>query len=416
MVTRLLVGSSGGERAPAEKRGATTDRWFEPLHVQEPAAARERVAAQVAAGADIVVAPTWRSHRRALMAVGESRRSLEWTIAAVDVAREGVDAGLEQRAAAQVVTDESEPAPAPLDRDPPLVAGVVPILDEEPEPGSGRLLPREPAAARDYDEAAGHLADAAVDLILVETRADDRGAQVAVEAAARTGIPTWVAAIGAAAEGELATCAETAIDGGAAGLLFADGSADVAPRLAEGVAVGAWGGVVGEAGERSPDGLEAATGRWLEVGASVVGLLRGARPDRVAVIRATLDERIRAEMDAVRVRTARWDSVVADAAVMAPGGAGLWVSPALADVRSLPSGFAWSAAVPADIRRLPAAHFRLIVAAPEAEVTLPELAAALEPGGILVRTLEVGASAGDLRPVLIDDRAAPPLAILRRVL
>jgi hypothetical protein len=49
-------------------------------------------------------------------------------------------------------------------------------------------------------------------------------------------------------------------------------------------------------------------------------------------------------------------------------------------------------------------------------VTLSELAAALEPGGILVRAIEDGADAGveRLRPVIIDDRSDPPLAILRR--
>ena len=193
----LIAGSSGGERAPVERSSATAERWFEPLHVQDPVAARERIAGQVAAGADVVLAPTWRTHRRALMDVGESRRAREWTEAAVRVAREGVDAGLERRdgvvedasaepgrddasadrgpddASADPQPDDGAP-PIPLVREPPRVAGVLPLLDDEPEPGTGRLLPREPAAARDYDEAAGHLADADVELILVETRPGDR--------------------------------------------------------------------------------------------------------------------------------------------------------------------------------------------------------------------------------------------------
>ena len=121
------------------------------------------------------------------------------------------------------------------------MGGVVPILDDEPEPGTGRLLAREPAAARDYDEAAGHLADGDVDLILVETRVGDRGSRVAVEAAARSGIATWVAAVGGDPEGPdgpvtesaLATWVETSIDAGAVGLLFPDGSAALAARVAE---------------------------------------------------------------------------------------------------------------------------------------------------------------------------------------
>src|SRR5688572_18831220 len=196
----LLAGSSARERAPVEKRGATADRWFEPLHVQDPAAARERIAAQIAAGADIVLAPTWQTHRRALMAVGESRRAVAWTQAAVEVAREGVDAGLERRAQDALPEEEIENPPPAIVRPAPLVGGVIPILDDQPEPGSGRLLPREPAAARDYDEAAGHLADGDVDLIVVETRVGDRGSRIAVETAARTGIPAWVAAIGGGSE------------------------------------------------------------------------------------------------------------------------------------------------------------------------------------------------------------------------
>ncbi len=57
------------------------------------AAARERIAAQVAAGADVVVAPTWLTHRRALLPLGETRRAAAWTADAVRVAREAVEIG-----------------------------------------------------------------------------------------------------------------------------------------------------------------------------------------------------------------------------------------------------------------------------------------------------------------------------------
>ena len=60
------------------------------------AAARERLAAQLTAGADVVVAPTWLTHRRALLPVGETRQARAWTAAAVRVAREAIEIGLER--------------------------------------------------------------------------------------------------------------------------------------------------------------------------------------------------------------------------------------------------------------------------------------------------------------------------------
>ena len=280
-----------------------------------------------------MLAPTWRTHRRALMDVGESRRAVAWTQAAVEVAREGVDVGLERRAQDALPDEEVENPPPAIVRAAPIVGGVTPILDDEPEPGTGRLLAREPAAARDYDEAAGHLADGDVDLILVETRVGDRGSRVAVEAAARSGIPTWVAAIGGDPEGPdgpvtesaLATWVETSIDAGAMGLLFPDGSAALAARMAEAMAVPTWGGLVGEVGDRAAESLDAGASTWLEAEARVVGLLRGARPERVAAIRATIDRRIQAELEREAAASQRWDAAVRRGASMAPGGAALWL-------------------------------------------------------------------------------------------
>jgi S-methylmethionine-dependent homocysteine/selenocysteine methylase len=453
----LIAGSSGGERAPVERSSATADRWFEPLHVQDPVAARERIAGQVAAGADIVLAPTWRTHRRALMDVGESRRAWEWTDAAVRIAREGVDAGLERRD--EVVEDASvdpgpgaesadpEPddasadpgpddasvdperddgaPPIPLVREPPRVAGVLPLLDDEPEPGTGRLLPREPAAARDYEVAAGHLADADVDLILVETRLGDRGARIAVEAAARTGLPTWVAATGpipegAGVEGVLAAWAEAAIDAGATGLLLADGSPELAARLAEGVEASTWGGLLGEVGDRSPERLATDASTWLEVGAVAVALLRGARPDRVGAIRATIDRMIRRELAQTRAGRKRWDAIVARGAAMAPGGTALWVDSAGADTSALPTGFTWTVASAEAVLQLPKERFGLTIARAIGRSELLALGAALQHGGILVAELmgdiATATDAGeDTQLVSLDVDGAPLLAIFRRV-
>ena len=143
--TRLWIFTSR-----AVKRAATSDRWFEPLHVQDPVAARDRIAAQIAAGADVVLAPTWRTHRRALMEVGESRRAPAWTLAAVDVAREGVDAGLERRAqdgSPDAPDREGTDAPPPaIDRPAPLVAAMPRPVPTCGRPAPAPPLPRTPPA------------------------------------------------------------------------------------------------------------------------------------------------------------------------------------------------------------------------------------------------------------------------------
>jgi S-methylmethionine-dependent homocysteine/selenocysteine methylase len=199
----VVAGAAADERLPA-RPDPNDVRWFEPPHVRDPAAARERVAAQVAAGATAVVAPAWRTHRRALLPVGETRRARDWTAAAVRVAREGVEAGLERLASpgATGAPDGGPPWPggqtsrdrADADARVPLVLGPLPPLGEEPDTGSGRLAPPELAAPRDYRDQAGLLADAVVDAILVEGQHSLREARMAVEAATDTGLPTWAVA------------------------------------------------------------------------------------------------------------------------------------------------------------------------------------------------------------------------------
>ena len=150
---RLLAGAPWRDRLRAP-RPTDAARWFEPIHVREPARA-EALAAQVEAGADVVTAPAWLTHRRALMEIGESRRAAEWTRAAVQLAREAVEEGLSRRG--DVASGNTV-----------LVAGPLPDLDARPETGSGRLAERGAAADRDREAQAGILAEAGVDLIVVE--------------------------------------------------------------------------------------------------------------------------------------------------------------------------------------------------------------------------------------------------------
>src|SRR5690606_33957881 len=92
---RILAGAPAPDRRSFPRPGSVA-RWFEPFHVRQPDVARGEIASQVATGADVVLAPTWLTHRRALEAVGESRRAQAWTTAAVRLAREAVETGMER--------------------------------------------------------------------------------------------------------------------------------------------------------------------------------------------------------------------------------------------------------------------------------------------------------------------------------
>ena len=183
----LLAGSVGPERVPARPSSDDAD-WYLPLHLRDESAARARLAGQISAGADVIVAPTWLTHRRALLPLGETRRVGAWSNAAVRLAREAIEVGLERREEALADTPEDDPG---LGRPQPLVAATLPALDDEPEAATGRLLPREAATERDYRDQAGALADAEPDLLLVEGQRDEEAARVALAEAVQTGLPVW---------------------------------------------------------------------------------------------------------------------------------------------------------------------------------------------------------------------------------
>ncbi|MFO7533069.1 MAG: homocysteine S-methyltransferase family protein [Candidatus Limnocylindrales bacterium] len=420
MTTRclLLAGSWGPERLPARPARDDAD-WVLPLHVRDEAAARERIAAQVAAGADVVVAPTWLTHRRALLPLAETRRAADWTTAAVRVARDAVEVGLERR---EALLADAPPDDVRQGRPDTRVAAVLPVLHDQPDAGSGRLPPHESASLRDYRDQAGLLADAAPDLLLVEAAADGAEARTAGQEACATGLPVWAAhaapmgddaAIDAA---YVETWLEWGRDVGLERLLL--------PTLrvaayARGGGL-AWGGLLACA----PDALgvsdaaaaagSGANGRksaadWLAAGASALACLDGASAVALEPLRAAIDEVERVAIEASRAVERRWHAHVARAARMALGGPALWLGERAA--APLPEGFAWLHVDATEAHHLPTDRFRLIVARRPFEGA----AVLLERGGVLAsgEPLAGGPESG-LRTVLIDDASAPPLAIYRR--
>ncbi len=420
MPLRLLAGSVGPERIPV-RPDASLPRWHEALHVRDPRAARERLAAQLTAGADVIVAPTWLSHRRALLPVGETRQARAWTAAAVRLAREAVEIGLERRAAAD--------APGATDDDPvierprPLVAAVLPWLDGTPDEADGRLLPREAAGERDHRDQAGLLADAEPDLLLVEAPASLQTLRVALDAVSATGLPCWVA-LSAAGRGQAAMAAaldiirESAVE-----MVFVPG-ADPAVIAASGLA---WGGLLLQPAPQLTDLVAG----WLDAGALTIALLDGATPGALAPVRAALDASERARLHAAAAEDRRWREHLRSAIAMAPGGAALWLVDDAADggadagdgrpQASLPDGFEWLVVERSALQSLPLARYRLIVATLISRSVVARLPELLEHGGILAVTAAspdgapAALPASDvLRLVRLDDRTTPTLAILRR--
>ncbi len=428
MRRRLLAGSFGPERIPVRPDPALPD-WYEPLHVRDERAARARLASQVAAGADVVVAPTWLTHRRALLPVGETRRAREWTAAAVRVAREAVEMGLEDRVRVTAGQEAEGTASTPA-RPRPLIAATLPALDAAEDVGSGRLLPREAASERDHHDQAGLLADAEPDLLLVEA-STSVALRHALDAVRATGLPTWLTLPAESDTGpDVGAVVDLARDAAVSMVLPAArpspageaALADVAvlAGLRAGSAL-AWGCGLARPLEGAPE----LVGRWLAAGAMAVALLDGATPDTLAPLREAIDAHERAEIEAKRRADERWWQLVRRAAAMAPGGSALWIvgeRDEAADIGSpepardaLPAGFEWLIIRAEEARHLPAERVRLVVDDGTDPGVFERAARLLEDGGCAaLRVVRTGPQPPGLRIVVLDDAADPVLAILRK--
>jgi hypothetical protein len=388
----LLAGSFGPERVPARRDRDHAD-WYLPLHIRDERAARERIASQVTSGADVVVAPAWLTHRRALLPLGETRRAGTWTAAAVRVAREAVEIGLERR---EADLDDAPDDDLRRRRPTPLVAASLPALDDAPESATGRLLPREAATERDYRDQAGILSDAEPDLILVEGQRSDPDARTAISEAVQTGLPVVGAlSIDALASVDLEDWLEWIRATGVSQLLL---PAPLEARLAVVESDLRWGAAVGP---------QADIAQWLDHGATTIGRLDEATLPELERLRESIDAHERIGLEVEQAAAQRWLAAVGQAAAMAPGGAAVWVGPT--PTISLPDGFEWLVVGGDAARQLPRDRFRLAIAASVEGVRA--IAATLEPGGVLLGPAVAGL---DLRTLSVDESADPPLATYRR--
>lgn len=383
----VLAGSVGDERRPS--RPGDDPAWFEPLHVRAPASARERLVGALTAGADVILAPVWQAHPWAAARVGEARRSRDWTLAAVRLARE----------AAQEYERPS------------LVGGPIPRLAGLDDGATGRRPTAEASLADALRKLCGTLVDGGVDLLLVEDQDGLEGWRAALEAAAETGLPIWAELPGP--DGSAAPWLETAAEAGIEGLLVPLGVADEAEfdaalaAITSGTSRGV--GALLRVDQGDDDGLLTEAARRVAMaGAMTVGILDAADPARIARLRVGVDSATEERTTAAAARDAPWRQAIAAAARRAPGGRGLWLSDDLP--RVLPEGFRWTVAAPAELPGLPQDAYSLVVAA-EWDDRLERL---LDDRGVLVCHGPGATSPGRLSVVEVIDAPAGPMIIARR--
>jgi S-methylmethionine-dependent homocysteine/selenocysteine methylase len=159
----LLDAATGTE---LQRRGADTrlPLWSARALVESPELVSAIHQDEVAAGAEVLTANTFRTHRRTLEKAGLGGRSRELTLLAVRLAREAAEgAGREV-----------------------FVAGSLSPLEDCYRPD---LVPEDEALESEHRDQAESLATAGVDVILLETHNTVRELVAAARAAKATGLP-----------------------------------------------------------------------------------------------------------------------------------------------------------------------------------------------------------------------------------
>ena len=286
----LLDGATGTE---LNRRGVNTDLplWSAGAMLHAPDVLRQIHFDYVRAGAELLTANTFRTHRRSLARAGLAEQALPLTLQAVGLARE-----------AAMSAEPGRPC---------YVAGSLAPLEDCYSP---ELVPSQAECEHEHSEMARHLASAGVDVILVETMNTIREAQAAARAARATGLPVLASVVcrtdGRLFSGETVTAAVQALAGlGVAGLLvnctpsttihqpFAELRAAVAaqpgggPRTGLYANIGHTNDITGWTNTEDVTPLEyaqRATG-WLAQGANLVGGCCGTTPSHIAALHSILN-------------------------------------------------------------------------------------------------------------------------------
>jgi S-methylmethionine-dependent homocysteine/selenocysteine methylase len=280
----LLLDSAMGTEL--ERRGARSPLplWSAWALIESPSQVLAIHRDDIEAGADVLTANTFRTHRRTLEKARKGRSAEELTRQAVELAR---------RAAGE-------------SRRPILVAGSLSPLEDCYRPD---LVPGDEDLSREHGEQARFLASAGADLILAETHNTVRELLAAVRAAKETGLPVVASMVtdgrGRLLSGEAIEEAVRALEAlrpevlsincVPARRLLADlrvlaEAAPAAPLSAYGN-LGPPSGPGGTlfTGEIEPDEYAALAREWLAIGARIIGGCCGTTAAHTASIRKMID-------------------------------------------------------------------------------------------------------------------------------
>lgn len=277
----LLDGATGTE---LERRGhpSSLPLWSSHALLDAPEAVAEIHADYVDAGAEIITANTFRTQSRVLAKLAAAKgRARELTQRAVSLAREAA-----RRRPGQV-----------------WVAGSAPPLEDCYRPD---WAPDKNSLDIEHREHAEHLAEAGVDLILVETMNNIAESVSAARAAALTRLPFWISFIcggdGRLLSGESLGDALEAVRASGPEIVLVNClppsavAQCLAPLAASGFAFGVYANL-GAPSANSPDqrredcdpadfALQARG--WVEAGARVLGGCCGTTPEHIRALRAAL--------------------------------------------------------------------------------------------------------------------------------
>ncbi len=280
----LLDAAMGTELA---RRGANTalPLWSAWALLEAPEAVFSVHGDAVSAGADVLTANTFRTHRRSLAKAGLGDRAQDLTSLAVALAR---------RAARRSVREV-------------FVAGSLSPLEDCYRPD---LAPEESILLAEHREQAQALARAGVDLILAETHNSVRELSAAVRGAAETGLPIVASMVtdgkGRLLSGEglddaareIAHLAPDVIGINCVPAAHLSGDLALVARALPGWPLGASGNLgppsdaeqTRFAEEIEPGAYAALARGWLSLGARLIGSCCGTTSAHTAALRALLDE------------------------------------------------------------------------------------------------------------------------------
>ncbi len=279
----LLLDAAMGTELQRRETNTALPLWSARPLVEDPEIVWTIHGDEVAAGADIITADTFRTHARSLAKAGLGERAAELSALAVRLAH------------LAAATPGREV----------FVAGSLSPLEDCYRPD---LVPDDGSLAREHGAQARFLAEAGVDLILCETHNTIREAAAAGRAAKATGLPVVVSLVtdgagrllsGEPIEDAAAALAPLELDALGVNCVPAGRLAGDLARLAA-----AWPGrplvAYGNLGlpadgpgwrfaeELSPEDYAREARGWIDLGARIVGGCCGTTPDHTRAIRESI--------------------------------------------------------------------------------------------------------------------------------